>query len=368
VEEGGEAAIRSYRRAVELRPDFAEAHNSLGTALKEQGDLSEALLSYDSAIRIDPRYAEAHYNRGNLLQEKSDFPGAIESYKRALRIRPDDIEVHYNIGSSYRALSRHGEALEHFRRSNYKYSESFELECLYMLDEEKLFLEKNRQLCNRNTINPVMGALGSHAEVRYGVEVPNAFCYGPLDYIYSSRICENDAFFDGLIEQVRNFSSTDREQSLLVNGMQTAGNFFSIGNAFVRKAEALIQSKIEEYRKIHSQSNQPFMTHFPDSYSLNGWVLSMRSNGYVKSHFHEFSWISGTLYIQLPKNRKNNEGNISFSTHGGFYPETGKAYPQKIVEVEQGVINLFPASLFHQTIPFNSDEERISLAFDVRPA
>jgi Putative 2OG-Fe(II) oxygenase len=29
---------------------------------------------------------------------------------------------------------------------------------------------------------------------------------------------------------------------------------------------------------------------------------------------------------------------------------------------------LFPSSLFHRTIPFNSDEERICVAFDLKPA
>lgn len=361
-------AIRSYRRAIEIRPDFAEAHNGLGTALREKGDLSGAMQSYGNAMRIDPDDADANYNTGNVLQEQSEFLAAIERYERVLRVRPDDPEVHYNIGSSYRAISRHKEALSHFRHSDYRFSESFELECLYMLGEEKAFLEKNLQLFNKNTINAVMGALGSHAEIRFGTEVPNSFCHSPLDYIYSSRAGEPKAFFDGLIEQIRQVSRDAREQSLLVNGLQTAGNFFSIKNPIVQQAEALIQAKIDEYRKVFAQSNQPFITHFPESYSLNGWVLNMKSNGYVKSHIHEFSWISGTLYIKVPKKREGNEGNIMFSTHGGFYPETGKAFPEKIVEVAEGVVNLFPASLFHETIPFASDEERICLAFDLRPA
>jgi hypothetical protein len=32
-----------------------------------------------------------------------------------------------------------------------------------------------------------------------------------------------------------------------------------------------------------------------------------------------------------------------------------------------GDIVLFPSSLFHRTIPFNSNEERICIAFDLKP-
>ena len=40
---------------------------------------------------------------------------------------------------------------------------------------------------------------------------------------------------------------------------------------------------------------------------------------------------------------------------------------KKIIDVVIGSIALFPASLIHHTIPFESEEERILLAFDVAP-
>ncbi len=39
-------AVACYRRAVELKPDFAEAHNNLGNAFKDQGELDEAAACY----------------------------------------------------------------------------------------------------------------------------------------------------------------------------------------------------------------------------------------------------------------------------------------------------------------------------------
>ena len=42
-------------------------------------------------------------------------------------------------------------------------------------------------------------------------------------------------------------------------------------------------------------------------------------------------------------------------------------YPKKICRVQTGDLVLFPASLFHSVLPFNSNEERLCVAFDVIP-
>ena len=71
--------------------------------------------------------------------------------------------------------------------------------------------------------------------------------------------------------------------------------------------------------------------------------------------------------MSLPSNRHGDEGNIRFSTDGMDYPKDGKLFPMKIVDLDLGDIVLFPSSLFHSTIPFNSNQRRITLAFDVIP-
>jgi hypothetical protein len=42
-------------------------------------------------------------------------------------------------------------------------------------------------------------------------------------------------------------------------------------------------------------------------------------------------------------------------------------FPKKTILPEAGEVIFFPSSVFHRTIPFQSDEERICIAFDVRP-
>jgi tetratricopeptide (TPR) repeat protein len=84
-------AIAEYQAALRLRPDYAEAHNGLASALaRVPGRLPEAIAEYRAALRIQPDFAEAHFNLGNALaQTPARLPEAIAEYEAALRIRPD---------------------------------------------------------------------------------------------------------------------------------------------------------------------------------------------------------------------------------------------------------------------------------------
>ncbi len=59
--------MEHFRRAIELNPEFAEAHDNLGTTLAGCGRVDEAIAHYQRALEIDPGYAYAHYNLGLAL-------------------------------------------------------------------------------------------------------------------------------------------------------------------------------------------------------------------------------------------------------------------------------------------------------------
>ena len=61
------------RRALELSPNYAKAHNNLGLALANSGGRwPEAIAEYQAALRINPDLAQVHFNLGNAL---SQLPG-----------------------------------------------------------------------------------------------------------------------------------------------------------------------------------------------------------------------------------------------------------------------------------------------------
>ena len=85
-------AVACHRRALEVRPDHAEAHDNLGNALKEQGKLDEAVACYRRALELKPDFAEAHNNLGNALKEQGKLDEAVACYRRALELKPDFAE------------------------------------------------------------------------------------------------------------------------------------------------------------------------------------------------------------------------------------------------------------------------------------
>jgi TPR repeat/Glycosyltransferase family 9 (heptosyltransferase) len=87
-------ALAVLRRALEIAPDYAEAHNNLGNALRERGEFDGAEACYRRALELKPDYAEARHNLGNAFKSRGHLAEALDCYDRALAIRPDLAQVH----------------------------------------------------------------------------------------------------------------------------------------------------------------------------------------------------------------------------------------------------------------------------------
>ena len=79
-----EQAVAGYAKALQIKPDFAEAHNNLGNALTKLGKPEEAVGSYSKALQFKPDFAEAHNNLGNALTNLGKPEEAVASSFRAI--------------------------------------------------------------------------------------------------------------------------------------------------------------------------------------------------------------------------------------------------------------------------------------------
>ncbi|MBI4367128.1 MAG: tetratricopeptide repeat protein, partial [Deltaproteobacteria bacterium] len=110
------AAAADLKRATDLAPDHADAHNNLGLALIELGRADKALVALEHALGLRPTYSEAHNNRGNALRAMGRLPEAIESYRSAIAIAPDFAQAHFNLGIALAECGRSAEAAASYRR------------------------------------------------------------------------------------------------------------------------------------------------------------------------------------------------------------------------------------------------------------
>ena len=65
--------------------------------LQSQGESEEAINHLRRALQIKPDYASAHNNLANILLSQGNIDGAIEHYRQALKIEPNNKTIRNNL-------------------------------------------------------------------------------------------------------------------------------------------------------------------------------------------------------------------------------------------------------------------------------
>lgn len=97
-------AIANYQRALELRPDYADAYYNLGNALQAMDRMEEAIAAYRKAIELNPNVPETYNNLGLVFHDVRQIPQAIACYEQAIALRSDYPDAVLNRGLSYLIL------------------------------------------------------------------------------------------------------------------------------------------------------------------------------------------------------------------------------------------------------------------------
>ncbi|MEJ2383796.1 MAG: sulfotransferase [Xanthomonadales bacterium] len=148
-----EAAIRMYRRALELGIDGPEeVHLNIGNIWMDQLlDNEKARAAFNDALAVKPDYAGAYHNLGNLEEQAGNRDQAAACFRKCLELEPDnhsalarladthrftdaddpllgqleehgatsaDSDLHFALGSAYNQLGDYATAWSHFSRAN----------------------------------------------------------------------------------------------------------------------------------------------------------------------------------------------------------------------------------------------------------
>jgi TolB-like protein/DNA-binding winged helix-turn-helix (wHTH) protein len=102
-----------YRKAIELNPSNASAHQELGELLDAMGRLDEGLRECQIAQQLDPN--QDHLS--SALDDRREFDRAIEVKQIMLRKDPDNVVLHHNLYLGYEAKGMYKEAVQHLERA-----------------------------------------------------------------------------------------------------------------------------------------------------------------------------------------------------------------------------------------------------------
>lgn len=115
----------------------AKVYDAVGVWFAEKGDLKCAVASFKQALRLEPNLAEAHFDLGLVRQTQQESSAAISEFRLALQHDPALLQAHCALGSS---LSDAAEAEAEFRKA---LSQSPQLVCA--LDGMAQVLVKERR-------------------------------------------------------------------------------------------------------------------------------------------------------------------------------------------------------------------------------
>lgn len=79
-------------------------HNAMGYAYFAQEQYDIAIRQYKEAIKLYPEYAIAYNNLGNVYEKKQMIIKAVETYKETLKLDPDNKTAKQRIGSLEKRL------------------------------------------------------------------------------------------------------------------------------------------------------------------------------------------------------------------------------------------------------------------------
>ena len=136
-----DAALALLLQVVQINPEHAEAHRSLGTIFLSKGQLDDAIAAYRKAIQLNPESAEAHNDIAFAFNRKGNLDEAVTACLRTAELRPDSPQAHNNLGNALRDSQRLDEAIVAYNRAvelKPDYAEAYSNMAVALTDSRRL--------------------------------------------------------------------------------------------------------------------------------------------------------------------------------------------------------------------------------------
>ncbi|NUO78385.1 MAG: tetratricopeptide repeat protein [Lysobacter sp.] len=377
-------AIAAARNALRLTPQDAQAHQTLAALLSnlfERDALEEALRAAERALQLDPSLAAAHRDAAVVLRKLGDLVPAQAHAQRAVQLAPGDatgIEILgdllvVNRRSSdavavYRAAFAHGVDTPALRRQHgiallRDGQAAAAHQALDALLREQP--QDQRAIAHLGVAMAADGQLNAAIE-RLGLQRHIQSLELPLPVGFD----DGAAFHRALADDIRRHSQQRWEPAgLAARGAYLSGDLLADRTPAILGFEQRLREAIAAYiAACRAAPSDDFLRSAPERYRLHVWATQAAESGYIDTHIHEESWLSGAYYVELPPAIADDD-----AEHAGWIefgrPYAGlPAWPEhalRQVRPRVGELLLFPSYLFHRTLPYRGGGERISISFDL---
>ncbi len=155
----------------------------------------------------------------------------------------------------------------------------------------------------------------------------------------------------------------------LRHGTETTQDLSRNPDAAIQALFKSFAAPIREYLQRAGQGTDPLRRRNKGAWRFNGsWSVRLRRAGHHRSHVHPRGWISSACYVELPdcmNHARTDEGALTFGQPSILTTPTLST--EYTVQPSVGMLVLFPSYFWHGTVPFESSQPRLTVAFDAVP-
>jgi tetratricopeptide (TPR) repeat protein len=416
------AALGACRQLLSLAPKLADVAAFAGTIAMELGAVDDAVSFYEQAVAAKRDFAEAHYNLGNALMQLGRTAAAVEAYRRAAKLRPGFVPIHNNLGNALQALCHWDEAAHAYRRATALAPEVPDLARNLGIVLEKLGDIAGAEAAHRRAIalkpewsraySSLANLLMDRAKSRDVIPLCDAWlaaCPGTIEAIGLKSVAleligEGDAArhlvdLDRFVRVTRfsappeGFADMAAFNAALARHALThptlvlpaeddpryhcptlkiTGEFLAEPKGPAAALEAMMRHAVNDYLAALAADPvpHPFTAKPPRQWRLTSWAAVLERQGNLDPHIHYDGFVSGVYYCRLPMAVSDaSQGRAGWFELGRLPArfQASVAPEVRAVQPEEGLMILFPSYFYHRTVPFDTGETRISIAFDVMP-
>ncbi|HWA92565.1 MAG TPA: tetratricopeptide repeat protein [Rhizomicrobium sp.] len=378
-----EDALEAFRYTVERVPQSASAHREYNALAYTLGKLDPQNTSYAQARAKIGDHPDLLLGDGEQHLRLGNAELAEQLLSDALRIAPERIDIANARGRALIKLKRFEEAIEQLHNTAKRDGRTMDsrrdlatallmsrrsAEAIPVLEQSLAFAPFDQLLLAFLAL-----AYREQGDDRYAALVDHEKYVRIYDFAPPSGFADAASFNQALGEELGRLHTRTvqpLDQSLR-GGTQTVGDLFAETSPSIAALRAQIEDAVRDYSAaLPDDPSNPVAVRKTNRFGFSGsWSCRLHEGGYHDNHVHHQGWISSAYYVALPDvvtDESKKQGWLKFGESNIALGERDR--PARIVQPAVGRLVLFPSYFWHGTLPFASDDARMTVAFDVVPS